>query len=521
MQYNSASVLTTQKKCTSELTNEKLLIFTSQLHRLICLVTLCLCSITYSFAQDNTDCNAILTHGIYNYDEIKSNSQYQRDYLNYLYEANFQSSSQATAAGIDLSVPIPGTDIILGGSGNFDSKKYQEWRHTYSTTQTEHVKYDQAYARVRSYISVPLIQAWTTCVMKNEPGVVIGFYPIDDKKVELRTRYAPGSDGISDARLTTAPEIIGGTLATPASANGLRKNAILTNAIKSVTLNRKPGQTLKVTLHTNRGDKSLTYPAPPVGVIVRFVASPSQLYTGDVASLSWETNALGDIKLDNEAVNATDSRTIKPIQSTTYTLTGKTVTGTVATQKVTVNVVPRPRTIVSGEVDIEVPAWADGKDDDTNISFAVKTQTELLIADGSKWGPGDKLELDPGTGTIVMTMRTTDIPTLTIDNLPRIHFSVHKHPNGGDKMTFAAHGRFHLSDGTLATFNTDYLRLQDNDPQSWDGFLNVSFAPATPQPIAMAQPAPSTTTPTQPIAKNTVKPRKPKLITQKPRRRRQ
>ncbi|TFZ65647.1 hypothetical protein E4631_15625 [Hymenobacter sp. UV11] len=519
MQYNSASAPTAQKQCTSELTNEKPLVFTSQMQRLICLVTLCLSSITYSFAQDNTDCNAILSHGIYNYDEIKSNSQYQRDYLDYLYEANFQSSSQATSAGIDLSVPIPGTDIILGGSGNFDSKKYQEWRHTYSTTQIQHVKYDQAYARVRSYTSLPLIQAWTTCTMKNEIGPVIGLYPVDDKKVELRAKFV-GQAGVDDARLTAALEITGGTLATALTANSLRKNALLNSAIKSVTLNRKPGQTLKVTLHTNRGDKSLTYPAPPVGVIVRFVASPTQLYTGDVANLSWETNALSDIKLDNEAVNAIDSRTIKPTQSTTYTLTGKTASGTVTKQKVTVSVVPRPRTIVSGEVIIEVPIWADGKNDDTNMSFEVKTQSELLIADGSKWGPGEKLELKPNsTGNIVMKMRTADIPTLTIDNLSRIHFYVHKNPNGNDGMTFATHGRFFLSDGTVATFGTTYLRLQSNDPQSWDDLLDVTIPAPVPQPVAVTQPASPIITAAQPAVKGAAKPRKPKTIAQRPRRR--
>lgn len=519
MQHVSTFALKAQKQCNSILTTKEISIFfAKKIQRLTCSVILYLSFITYGFAQDNTDCNAVLSHGIYNYDEIKSNSQYQRDYLNYLYEADFQSSSEATKAGIDLSVPIPGTDIILGGSGNFDSKKYQEWRHTYITTVKEHVKYDQAYARTWSYISVPLIQAWTTCVMRNETGPVLGFYPIDDKKVELRAKYV-GQGGVDDARLTDALEITGATLATAITSNSLRKNALLNTAIKSVTLNRKPGQTLKVTLHTNRGDKSLTYPAPPVGVIVRFVASPTQIYTGDVASLSWETNALSNIKLDNEDVNAIDSRTIKPSQSTTYTLMGKTANGSVTTQKVTVNVVPRPRTIVSGEVDIEVPAWADGKDDDTNISFSIKTQNELLIADGSKWGPGDKLELNPGTGTIVMTMRTTDISTLDINNLPRVHFSVHKHPNGGDKMTFAAHGRFHLSDGSVATFGTDYLRMQDNDPQSWDGLLNVSVPQAASQPVAVAQPAPPVVKAAQPVATTIPKKQKTKPIAQKPRRR--
>ena len=437
----------------------------------------------YVKSQTPDRCAEVLKHGLYNYENISTSSQYKKDYLDFLYYSNFQSSQEATDAGIDLTVPIPGSDIILGGSGNFDSKKYQEWRSEYSHHIQEHITYNQAYASVRKYVEISLVKAWSECIYATEKskqkGLISEFIPIDDDHVEFRAEWVAFS-GIDNSRILSF-EVHGGVMNTPISQNFFKKGNALNSAKRSVIFKRVTGKTLIVVLRLKNDDVAEKFPAPSPGAILSLSSDKPVVEIGKNVVVTWNTDRIKNVKLNGTAVPTVGNQTFPISQRTIFLLTGTNLLNKPVSQEIAVEAVSTPIYITSGKVIFSIPAWADGKDDNTLIKYTISTENgQLLVASCQRGGDNDKCEVDQGQSLeMVMTFNGGDMKTFTKELLPRIQVHIDKIPNGNDALTCGFDGVFNLSNGAVARFacanQGDHMHFDSNDPQSWTGIVNVSW----------------------------------------------
>ncbi len=108
-----------------------------------------------------------------------------------------------------------------------------------------------------------------------------------------------------------------------------------------------PTTTTTYTLTASNATGTVTQPVTvTVGVgtaqIVRFAASPINIQAGQSSTLSWSTNGAGTVAITPGigSVAANGSTTVKPTQTTTYTLTATSPDGHSVTSPVTVTVGP-------------------------------------------------------------------------------------------------------------------------------------------------------------------------------------
>ena len=89
----------------------------------------------------------------------------------------------------------------------------------------------------------------------------------------------------------------------------------------------------------------VTPPAPARANVAEFVAEPATIERGQSANLRWAVTGSNDVVIDNGigTVPANGSRTVRPAESTTYTLTANGLGGTVTkTARIVVTAPPPP-----------------------------------------------------------------------------------------------------------------------------------------------------------------------------------
>ncbi|GGH55957.1 hypothetical protein GCM10007423_64050 [Dyadobacter endophyticus] len=438
------------------------------------------------FSQD-VKCGEIIA-GIYNYEDMKTNVSYRRHFLDYLYRANFKSSEDVVSAGISLQaiIPteVPGVDIPFIGSGNFDKKKYDEWRSSYQKKVTDDISLDESMSRARQWVEIEVVKAWSKCVFDvnkaKEKGVVAEIIPIDTETVEFKATFVPVS-GIDHTTINGKLEVTNGTILTKVTDNAFKNSGILGTGDRSVLIKLVPGRTLIVRLYTKNHTVTKKYPAILPGSIQSFDSDKTDVFPGELVSLSWQALNVKDLKLDGTQVNSSGSQKVPVSSKHTFNLVGIDAFGKKNQKSLTVNVKPAPVHITSCVVNVAVPAWVgtsgDGKEGPTLLGFTFTSEDQkTVLFEGRRGGQHDPCPLVGGQALdIPLTMMQSDLLLYTKDKLPRFHSSFTKMPHGHDQCIFEITGKFNLSDGTDIKFVIGQMRMMQNTTERDNRVINVAW----------------------------------------------
>lgn len=101
--------------------------------------------------------------------------------------------------------------------------------------------------------------------------------------------------------------------------------------------------------------KPAATPAPQPVQILSFGASASQIESGQSTTLTWQTANAGEVSIDNGIARVDNSgqTTVRPDQTTTYTLTAKGPSGT---QQRSVNIIVEPKAVAAAPKPAAAPA---------------------------------------------------------------------------------------------------------------------------------------------------------------------
>jgi rhodanese-related sulfurtransferase len=111
-------------------------------------------------------------------------------------------------------------------------------------------------------------------------------------------------------------------------------------------------------------------------VIVEFIAAPSEIYSGESATLFWNVTEATSISIDQgiDDVSAVGTQTVSPITTTAYTLTATNVAGTV-TKSVVITVTPVSPSSPSSDQPVVSPEGA--------ITYLTPQEAFALIQENS------------------------------------------------------------------------------------------------------------------------------------------
>ncbi|MBO9729570.1 MAG: hypothetical protein J7623_13110 [Chitinophaga sp.] len=416
-------------------------------------------------------CEAILRNGVFRTSFIKYNENYRRAFFDFIYQSNFQSAQDVTDAGLSVQL-LTDIGIPVGGSGNFDQQKYQEWRSLYNRQITDIQSKQLAFTIISSYADTSLTNNWYRCKYLQAR--------VQDKGLQLLLQDAGPNlailtasfDGIGDDASTrfSNMSIDGGKVLRP-SANPFKKGIRIGSGGKSVMLKRIAGKSLNIIFETTAQSKNAQLKSPPPLGLVYFYSDQQEVYVGDSVTVKWEIISSDIVTLNGEIVPAKGEKTIKVVDTLLLELKGRSLSGRQLTASKKIFPAPRLTTLVSGEIELTTAAWMDGKDADTHMHFLFRNangkEVFAYFNESNNW----PLEGNASQTAPLTLLPGVDPKELTKKALSNLTVTGTKYPNGHDKVTMYVNLTLKFNNSTAMKLSQNsgqyVLRLEDQGQQDF------------------------------------------------------
>jgi len=314
------------------------------------------------------------------------------------------NSPPVADAGPDLMGIQPGT-VVLDGSGSYDPDGDPI---TYAWTQTSgpSVSLTGANTAKASFTAAAGASYTFRLVVKDDKGA-------EGRARVVVTTAAPQPVKIVRFQANPAQITAGGT--TTIVWEVLNAEQVTITGIGSVdpvagTSTLAPSQTTTYTLtaknRTSEVSQSITVTVTldrPQVRILRFMATPTNITSGEASTLAWETENASEVTISGiGAVRPNGSTTVSPTETTTYVLTAKNPYGEVNTT-VTVTVAPGslPRILRFAATPVEIMP-----SEQSSLIWQVEGATTVTISGIGQVEPS-------GTSTVSPTATTTYVLTAT------------------------------------------------------------------------------------------------------------
>lgn len=416
-------------------------------------------------------CEEIFRNGIFRYDYVRYNEKYRYYFYDYVYQNNFKSEDDVVNSGMSLDLPTD-IGIPIGISGHFDYERHRQWREIYQHERQEMESRDIAYENIKRYADTNITNNWLRCkfleARSKEKGLQLLIEDAGSERIILTATYDPLGNNDPNTKINKLT-VKGGSLE-DSICSTIRKGQKIGPGGSSVFISRKQNQQLSIILETEQGSKTINYPAPPELAVMFFTLSANEIYKGDSVELRWEVKSATNIFINGETVNPIGNRKIKVDTTITFELKALGVFGDSVKIIQTVKAIDKPILLTGGRIIFTVPAWADGKDDNTHFVVEITNSNGTLVSTYVNNRDDWPIENASFTDNIPIGIdrKSTELRReLLRDCIARVT----KYPNGHDKVTFYLNFEFTFSDNSKMSLSAvpdpaDVIRMEDQGQQT-------------------------------------------------------
>jgi hypothetical protein len=307
--------------------------------RLIVLLILTKLLLTIDLFAQVDQCKDVLKF-VYDYSKTTSTIDQSLSFVNWYKLHEIQSYAEAKNLGISFGFNIDDIMASFGlTKGENDFMNFQRMIESYSS-QDASLKTN--FEKVLSTINKNVIDAWTKCM--DQPG--LKFWVVQNADPTIFTVFckyrAVGNFDPTISTFNFTPRRVTINEGAFFDKNGKLKNIKIKGAGFHQTFKRIGKGSISIDITATDGDglnfflPAVTEPKP----IVSFSATPSHILIGQSTQLQWSATNAKKVTIDNNVGEqpSESSITVRPAQTTTYTLTATNPEGSVSTQSITVEV---------------------------------------------------------------------------------------------------------------------------------------------------------------------------------------
>lgn len=168
-----------------------------------CIVVIATCSLTTPYTL--ADCREILESGIRNTYSLNRGGDFRRSFSSGFCSSNMQSGKSSSGGGIDVTIPVDGFPLGLGG--NYSQKDAKSLQSNLCKNENGQLS-DNQYEQVLRLVADPnIVSAWSAC-QQSQGGLLINGNMRDATNLVIELQFR-NLGNVHETTLTSKPQVVG------------------------------------------------------------------------------------------------------------------------------------------------------------------------------------------------------------------------------------------------------------------------------------------------------------------------
>ncbi|MDD1750174.1 MAG: hypothetical protein LUO89_09905 [Methanothrix sp.] len=426
--------------------------------RIFIVITLSLYLVSLKSIAFADDCDAVLSHGIFNQTIVTSDLKISRALNEYIYDTEYTTHQEAINDGFGIGTIIYGVPLKIDGT--FDKQQRDEWKRTNIKYKNDKVDITEKRATLNRYASKDVLDAWTSCIdhTRGLTGLRAWIEEQSPEDLLLRVVWNPMQGDNGDSPIVGTSYIANGFRAQDNSSNAFDAGMQLARGDNNVSIKRDRNKPTTIVIHTiNRGDVSASRRAnikPPI--IADFSADRTTINRGETALMQWRTEGAEEVVIDQVgSVEKTWQRNVSPPATTTYTITARNGGGD-SSKPLTITVIQPPPRLLSANVIFNTTD--DDKNKETGVGMALYRDDRAQVG-GEPLGHNDRF---PDWSTNAISFRDINSAAGTKDRLQHGLLYIGCDAGNKDSWHFNMTMQLNFDDGTQLSHSWTGCNLGTN-----------------------------------------------------------